>query len=1494
MEAGRLKGSMVMPNLRAAVIRVVALCGLMFSGVCSAEIYWLDSDVDATKPHYRTAEEACVIGEIQRRIDGYRAVDPAPYRYTPVNLGPENDGERICQSVIEKFEFGHWLTRAQVSFSVFRSGTPPACPLTGLADPDTGQCGVPKCNGDCPVAGGNGSNPIDSATGNKRQHEIDITGAGIFPLRFERWYNSHRVPDNNPRTLGVGWTHSYGAHLVPLYAAGVLVAIDAYRSNGAIQRFNISGGTATSDPDVTEALSFVTTASGVLASAVYTDSDDNRETYNDAGRLISITRRDGFIQTLSYATGTTTSPYVQKVTDPQGRTLTFQYTVDLLTSIVDAAGKTTNFAHANSDLTSVSYPNDTGGIDIRTYHYNEAGQTGGVSQPHVLTGITDESSQRYASWSYDTQRRGILSTHGTAASTIDRVSLLFNANGTSSITDAYGKTRTYGFDVKHRVAHLGTLSDPCDHCSNVAQSMTYDANGFPDGTTDFRGTVSNQDYDSRGLQTKVVEASNDAAGNKRTIETDWHATFRTPAERRTFDSTGVLFAKTVWTHNARGQVLTETRTDAASSTSRATATTYCEAADVSAGTCPFVGLMKSIDGPRTDVTDVTSVAYYASDDASCASAPATCPHRKGDLWKSTNALAQVTEYLAYDSAGRPTSIKAVNGVVTDIEYHPRGWLIARKQRGANASVETDDLISRVGYWPTGLVRKVTDPDGTFTDYTYDAAHRLTDITDSMGGNVHYSLNNAGDRTGETTKDAAQVVVRSLTRLYDNQLLGRLQSVTDAYSHTTSYTYDGNGNTDTVTDALNRLAADNDYDPLNRLAHTLQDVTGIAANTSFRYDALDQLRKITDPKGLETNYTHNGLGDLKTLASPDTGTTTYTYDSGGNRQTQIDARGVTTTYAYDALNRLTSIAYSDGTPGLTYHYDTDSSKTVCQLVSLFDSNPVGQLEKITDGSGSTQYCFDRFGRVAAKKQITNGVSFGSVIYGLTPSGSLSSLKYPSGLRVDYIRNANGRISGLTWGSGSSTQVLLASASYYPFGPAGTLEYGDRRILKRTLNLNYQPGIVEDLGPGGLSLGYEFDAVGNLFKLRTSSQSDPPLRRYAHDVLGRLTEAHDGGTDALLQGYGYDDTGNRLSATVAGVTTNYGYPVGNHRLTSVGATARTYDNAGNTLSIGGTARGFVFDGGNRMTQFTQGGSTVVTYAYNGKGEQVRRTPASGTDTRYYVYDEAGHLLGIYDANRARVQEFIWMDDLPVGVVSGGQVLYIEPDHLGTPRAVIDPTREVAVWTWPLTGEAFGNSAPNEDPDGDATAFVMDLRFPGQRYDAVSGLNYNYFRDYEAVTGRYAESDPIGIRGGVSTYAYAIDAPLTSKDPLGLLIVNNSCIDQKLEQKVRDAERKIEKKLAQCSSGCSNGGKSCVKCEDVEKLKRALAHSSVGCAQSGAYCAVGETPGWSLTIRPAGWNPKLCGCLEATIFHELLHNIGYVHLQGSFDTVDKVATKCFPCGK
>jgi RHS repeat-associated protein len=242
-------------------------------------------------------------------------------------------------------------------------------------------------------------------------------------------------------------------------------------------------------------------------------------------------------------------------------------------------------------------------------------------------------------------------------------------------------------------------------------------------------------------------------------------------------------------------------------------------------------------------------------------------------------------------------------------------------------------------------------------------------------------------------------------------------------------------------------------------------------------------------------------------------------------------------------------------------------------------------------------------------------------------------------------------------------------------------------------------------------------------------------------------------------------------VGAATTAYTYPTTNHRLTQVGTNARTYDNAGNATQIAGTVqKNFVYGDHNRMTQYKEGTTAKMNYVYNGKGEQVRKY-ISTTNT-YSLYDEAGHWLADYTNATTPVQQVIWMGDLPVGVLVGSganqKLHYIEPDALGTPRVVVDPTRGAngtAVWNWDLAGEAFGTTAPNQNPDGDANQFVFNMRFPGQRFDSASGLNYNYFRDYDPSTGRYVQSDPIGWGGGVSTYGYVGANPATSVDPLGL---------------------------------------------------------------------------------------------------------------------------------
>ena len=111
---------------------------------------------------------------------------------------------------------------------------------------------------------------------------------------------------------------------------------------------------------------------------------------------------------------------------------------------------------------------------------------------------------------------------------------------------------------------------------------------------------------------------------------------------------------------------------------------------------------------------------------------------------------------------------------------------------------------------------------------------------------------------------------------------------------------------------------------------------------------------------------------------------------------------------------------------------------------------------------------------------------------------------------------------------------------------------------------------------------------------------------------------------------------------------------------------------------------------------------------------------------------------------------------------QGYYIHVDHLNTPRLVADATG-TAVWRWDQQ-EPFGVNVPDENPSG-LGAFDLPLRLPGQYFDKETYLSHNYYRDYDSGIGRYVESDPIGLLGGLNTYGYVDGDPIGSADPDGL---------------------------------------------------------------------------------------------------------------------------------
>jgi RHS repeat-associated protein len=1258
------------------------------------------------------------------------------------------------------------------------------CPdSSGSADPATvpGGCS-PNNNKGCPLcfvlslirSVGNFGDPINSGTGNKYEIKTEYRGTGPFPLDFTWTYNSTGGPNTDrlgDATLGINRTDTYRRRVVA-YTYGTSTAAYVARPDGNTPRFDKNGSSWVPATDIDGILTSTFDLNGVVTSWSYRNETNETETYDANGRLQSIADANGYTQTLTYdANG-----HVATVTDISGRVLIFAYDANnRLISLTRPDGGVLQFAYdANDNLQTVTYPD---GKNI-TYLYNEQAHTSNTSLPNALTGEQDENGTRYSTTTYDTQGRA---TGTFLASSLNTYSATYTDStdgsyeATTVVTDPLGKTRTVNFQsTTGRVLPTG-YTDSCTGCTSKTGSFSYNTSGHTSLVTDAAGVVTNYTVDTNGLETQRIEAATTSV--QRTIQTDWNTSLRKPTERRVYNASSALVSKADWTYNTRGQVLTQTQTDPVTNATRTTTTNYCEQAGITAGTCPIIGLVKSVDGPRTDLSDVTTFTYYQTDDSTCATAPTTCPHRKGDLFKVTNALNQIATFTTYDGAGRVLSMQDPNGVISNLTYNTRGWLTQRSVL-AGSSPGAGDHITTYAYDSTGQVTQVIQPDGSYSTFVYDAAHRVTDVADNLSNTIHYTLDNAGNRTKDDTKDPSATLTRTLSRVYDG--LGQLQQSLNAQSAATSYTYDADGNPNLKTDALGRVT-DQDIDPLNRMIRTLQDANGLQVYTNYSYDARDHLTQVTDPQGLNTIYQYDGLDNLTKLTSPDTGITTYTYDAAGNRATQTDARSLTSTYFYDALNRLTKINVSGWPQDRTFAYDT--TQPICTSGETFSIGRLTQLVSLSGTAGTltiTWLCYDRFGNMVHKQTTGVGAPI-TTRYVYDKAGRVTQIITPTSTTITYTRDAAGRITKLVYRlSGQSTDTTVVSnVTYYPFGPVKQITYANGRTLTRSYDQDYMVSSVLDPASGGLDYTFSRDAVGNLTQLQSAAGNNT----FSYDTLDRLTGVNDTPTNNLIGGYAYDGTGNRLSKQTASGTKLYTYPLASHHLINDGSAARTYDAAGNTTSMTTPVgvQNFAFDVANRFTELKSGSTNIKQYDYDARGQRVRKFLGGHPVVVDAVYgdDEAGHLIGDYSVTNqgaiTRQHDYLWLDDLPVGVLTGstGTLAYVEPDHLGTPRAVIDPVRNVAIWKWPLSGNAFGESAPQQDPDGDGTQFVLNLRMPGQYFDAESELSYSYFRDYDVGTGRYVESDPIGMFGGINTYGYVTGDPLSGIDPYGLTkIYGNWC--------------------------------------------------------------------------------------------------------------------------
>ena len=427
---------------------------------------------------------------------------------------------------------------------------------------------------------------------------------------------------------------------------------------------------------------------------------------------------------------------MKTMTAPDGETTVYAY--DEPSAIIVAGG----FPVGN--LTSVTYP----GGKKRVYWYNEQDKTENTDLPAALTGISDENGIRFSSYRYNRKGQAISTEH---AGGVQKYGVEPWTSSTSYVTDPLGNRNRYEFATVSDVARMKSVEQK-PGAGSPATTITnaFDNQGNITSTKDASGSLTTFVYDLiRNLETSRTEAV--GKPEARTVKTEWHPTLNIvkrvsePLLRTTmeFDANGNVLSRTIQaTTDANGS-----QGFNAALTGKSRTWTY---------TYNSVGQVLTEAGPRTDVVVKTTYTYDAA----------------GNIKTVTNPAGHVTTFDSYDANGRPTMITGPNGQITRFSYLPRGWLQSTSVTDAGSSlVQTTSYT----YDDVGQMLSVTMPDQTATYYTYDAAHRLTDVQDSLGNKIHYTLDNMGKRIEEKVTDPSGTLARQISRQYD--VLSRLKSQT---------------------------------------------------------------------------------------------------------------------------------------------------------------------------------------------------------------------------------------------------------------------------------------------------------------------------------------------------------------------------------------------------------------------------------------------------------------------------------------------------------------------------------------------------------------------------------------------------------------------------------------------------------------------------------------------------------------------------------------------
>lgn len=1155
-------------------------------------------------------------------------------------------------------------------------------------------------------------NPVNAITGEKLETFIDFTQGGNLPLRVERSYASFRAEDSSSKQYENLPSNKKQTIVQPAgYKTpniGYFEIIDKAKQGHVQWRHNYQF--------------FLAKYEGENVVITLQDKSQRKFTYNNELYSAVLPIGDQLSKTLNGWIYKNTSGiiyefdnqgYLKEIQHSSGESLSLIYNVNnSLQSVTNIYGETLNYQYSNNIISSITLPNN----DAIVFNYDTHNNLSEVvypdntkeiyhyedsQNPYSLTGVTDRLNIRYASWTYNNAGKATSSYHINGN---DLTNIEYdNENLKSIVTNSKGKNKTLTYNSSGLLTHLSGES-----CSTSGQSSSkdiyYHSNGTKQFTVDQDGLVDSiKWFNFNGAAEGLPNKIQKAlsTNNEQTTSIIYDDGTLKPAQ-----ITHPNGAIETFIYGNNGRVESHSMTDG----SETRTTSYAYNND---------DLLTSIDGSLAN-NDILTISYNINNRVSSVS----------------NGLGHTTTFENYDMFGNATKITDSNGVITLLTYDTEGRLI---------NINNSGRITQFDYDAIGQLIKTTESSGGYLQYTYDGARRLTDITNNVGDSIHFNIDSEGNITQKDIIGSDTNISFTQQLIYDN--VNRLSQTISSTNQTWTNEYDIAGNLiKKITPASTEL--ENTFDQLKRTTKQLDQADSA---TNYQYNKLDQLTKVTDSLGRETTYQYNKFGERTSQVSNDSGSTTSTYDLAGNLATQTDARGVITTYNYDALSRVTSISYSDN-PNATANFIYDNAE-----VGRYG---IGQLTRVEKTFDSTDYYYNQYGEMV-KEVITvnrqaadpNDIQTYTTEYSFNVDGQLKGVTYPSGRIFSYTYNTIGLISQVTTTYNGVTQTLASAISYLPFGEMNSLTYGNGKILTQSYNQNYQ--LTDKVITGIVDKTYVYDLVNNIDSI-TDNLNTNETESFIYNNVDRLTQAT--GSYGNFS-FSYDTVGNRLSKTENNNTTSYVYQ-NNSQLTSLTGTTNTvmtYDARGNLLNKG--SDNFTYDSEARLTSATVN-NTTTDYHYNYRGQRIAKQFQNG-ELRYYVYDLQGLLIAELNSNAQTQIEYVYLNGKRIALLvnaTSTTPYYVHTNHLDAPLAISDTSGNTV---WQASYTPFGDIEITLDtlPEN------LTARFPGQYSDTTTGFYYNYFRDYDPELGRYIQSDPIGLAGGINTYGYVGGNPISYTDPSGL---------------------------------------------------------------------------------------------------------------------------------